>query len=58
MVNLNPSLHLRALVDCTTFVCRKVVSTFSFNWKKKRDLAKAQTELKLHPKKLITESAT
>ena len=33
-----------------TSLCKKVVSAFSFSWKKKRDLSQAQTELKL-PKK-------
>ncbi|XP_060788758.1 E3 SUMO-protein ligase ZBED1-like [Neoarius graeffei] len=41
-----------------TLVCKKVVSAFSFSWKKKRDLAQAQTELKLPQKKLKTESPT
>lgn len=41
-----------------TSVCKKVVSAFSFSWKKKRDLAQAQTELKLPQKKLKTESPT
>lgn len=43
----------------TTSVYKKVVSAFSFSWKKKRDLSQAQTELKLpQKKKLITESPT
>lgn len=37
-------------------VCKKVVSTFSFSWKKKRELSNAQTEPKLSQQKLITES--
>ncbi|KAM4592381.1 E3 SUMO-protein ligase ZBED1-like [Odontesthes bonariensis] len=41
-----------------TSVCKKVVSAFSFSWKKKRDLAQAQTELKFPQKKLKTESPT
>ncbi|KAJ8333502.1 hypothetical protein SKAU_G00415100 [Synaphobranchus kaupii] len=45
-------------VDRATSLCKKVVSTFSFSWKKKRDLSKAQTELKLPLQKLITESPT
>jgi hypothetical protein len=28
-------------------VCKKVVSTFSYSWKKKKELTKAQRELKL-----------
>ncbi|XP_057216122.1 E3 SUMO-protein ligase ZBED1-like [Triplophysa rosa] len=45
-------------VERVTSVCKKVVSTFSFSWKKKRDLSNAQTELKLPQQKLITESPT
>ncbi|KAK0135459.1 Zinc finger BED domain-containing protein 1 [Merluccius polli] len=43
-------------VDRTTSICKKVVSTFSFSWKKSRDMSKAQTELKLPQQ--ITESPT
>ncbi len=39
-------------------VCKKVVSAFSFSWKKKRELAATQEELKLPKHKLITESPT
>lgn len=39
-------------------VCKKVVSAFSFSWKKKRELAVTQEELKLPKHKLITESPT
>ncbi|KAL0158827.1 hypothetical protein M9458_046903 [Cirrhinus mrigala] len=39
-------------------VCKKVVSAFSFSWKKKRELAATQEELKLPKHKLITESTT
>uniref|UniRef100_A0A9J7ZG55 Uncharacterized protein n=1 Tax=Cyprinus carpio carpio TaxID=630221 RepID=A0A9J7ZG55_CYPCA len=39
-------------------VCKKVVSAFSFSWKKKRELAVTQEELKLPRHKLITESPT
>ncbi|XP_039515830.1 E3 SUMO-protein ligase ZBED1 [Pimephales promelas] len=45
-------------VERITSICKKVVSTFSFSWKKKRELIKAQTELKLPQHKLITESPT
>lgn len=41
-----------------TSVCKKVVSTFSFSWKKKRDLSQAQLDMKLPQHKLITESPT
>ncbi|XP_024139828.2 zinc finger BED domain-containing protein 1, partial [Oryzias melastigma] len=39
-------------------VCKKVVSTFSFSWKKKRDLLTAQARHNLPQLKLITESPT
>ena len=39
-------------------VCKKVVSAFSFSWKKKRELAAPQEEIKLPHHKLITESPT
>ncbi|XP_067313700.1 E3 SUMO-protein ligase ZBED1-like [Pseudorasbora parva] len=45
-------------VERATSVCKKVVSTFSFSWKKKRELSNAQAELKLPQQKLITESPT
>lgn len=35
-----------------------MVSAFSFSWKKKRELARLQTEMKLPPHKLITDSPT
>lgn len=41
-----------------TSVCKKVVSTFSFSWKKRRDLSQAQLAIKLPQHKLITESPT
>ncbi len=39
-------------------LCKKVVAAFSFSWKKKRDLATAQEELKLPRHKMVTESPT
>lgn len=39
-------------------VCKKVVSTFSFSWKKKRELKKAQIDLKLPDHSLKTECPT
>nr|XP_024661555.1 zinc finger BED domain-containing protein 1-like [Maylandia zebra] len=39
-------------------VCKRVVATFSFSWKKKRELAAAQEELHLPQHKLVTESPT
>lgn len=45
-------------VDRAVGLCKKVVAAFSFSWKKKRDLATAQEELKLPKHKLVTESPT
>ena len=39
-------------------VCKKVVSTFSYSWKKKKELTKAQRELKLPEHSLKTECPT
>ncbi|XP_049337568.1 E3 SUMO-protein ligase ZBED1-like [Astyanax mexicanus] len=39
-------------------VCKKVVSAFSFSWKKQKALAAAQEELNLPKHKLVTESPT
>lgn len=39
-------------------VCKKIVTTFSHSWKKKRDLAKAQGDLSLPQHSLVTECAT
>ncbi|KAK7877113.1 hypothetical protein WMY93_032193 [Mugilogobius chulae] len=39
-------------------VCKKVVSAFSFSWKKRRDMAVLQTELGLPAHQLISESPT
>ncbi|KAJ8381766.1 hypothetical protein SKAU_G00025440 [Synaphobranchus kaupii] len=41
-----------------TGVCKKVVSTFSYSWKKKKALTTAQRELNLPTHKLVTESPT
>ncbi|CAM4634259.1 unnamed protein product [Leuciscus chuanchicus] len=45
-------------VDRAVAVCKKVVSVFSFSWKKRRDLASAQAELGLPSHQLITETPT
>ncbi|XP_076880239.1 E3 SUMO-protein ligase ZBED1-like [Brachyhypopomus gauderio] len=45
-------------VDRAVVLCKKVVSAFSFSWKRRRDLASAQTELGLPSHQLITESPT
>lgn len=39
-------------------VCKKVVSTFSYSWKKKSALSKAQERLHLPTHQLVTESPT
>lgn len=39
-------------------VCERAVSAFSYSWKKKRDLAAAQEELKLPQHKMVTDSPT
>lgn len=39
-------------------ICKRVVSAFSYSWKKKRDLAQAQEDLRLPAHKLATESQT
>ncbi|XP_051567264.1 E3 SUMO-protein ligase ZBED1-like [Myxocyprinus asiaticus] len=45
-------------IEHATSLCKKIVSAFSFSWKKQRDLMKAQLELNLPQRKLITESPT
>ncbi|KAK1884618.1 Zinc finger BED domain containing protein 1 [Dissostichus eleginoides] len=45
-------------VDRTVSILKKMVSAFSFSWKKKRELARLQTEMRLPPHKLITDSPT
>ncbi|XP_013880075.1 zinc finger BED domain-containing protein 1 [Austrofundulus limnaeus] len=39
-------------------LCKKVVSSFSYSWKKRRDLAEVQIQLGLPSHQLITETAT
>lgn len=41
-----------------TGVCKRIVGTFSYSWKKKRELLKMQRELKLPEHKLKTSCAT
>ncbi|KAJ4919082.1 hypothetical protein JOQ06_026084, partial [Pogonophryne albipinna] len=48
----------KTLVLIAVSILKKMVSAFSFSWKKKRELAKLQTEMKLPPHKLITDSPT
>lgn len=45
-------------IDRAVAVCKKVVSSFSFSWKRRRDLATAQQELNLAAHQLISESPT
>ncbi|XP_048037844.1 E3 SUMO-protein ligase ZBED1-like [Megalobrama amblycephala] len=45
-------------IDRAVAVCKKVVSSFSFSWKRRRDLATAQQELNLPAHQLISESPT
>ncbi|XP_060776792.1 E3 SUMO-protein ligase ZBED1-like [Neoarius graeffei] len=45
-------------IDRAVSVCKKVVSAFSYSWKKRRALATAQDDLKLPKHRLITESPT
>ena len=39
-------------------LCRKIVTSFSYSWKKKRNLAKVQSDLGLSPPSLVTACAT
>lgn len=39
-------------------ICKKVVSSFSYSWKKRRELAEVQIQLGLPAHQLITESVT
>ena len=45
-------------VQRTVALCRKLVSTFSHSWKKKRDLNKAQSDLGLPQHSLVTDCVT
>ncbi|KAK1906977.1 Zinc finger BED domain containing protein 4, partial [Dissostichus eleginoides] len=45
-------------IDRAVGVCKKVVSSFSFSWKKRRDLGTAQQELNSPAHQLISESPT
>ena len=47
-----------ACIDRAVAVWKKVVSSFSFSWKRRRDLATAQQELNLPGHQLISESPT
>lgn len=39
-------------------LCKKIVSSFSYSWKKRRELAEVQMQLGLPGHQLITEAAT
>ena len=39
-------------------LCKKMVSSFSYSWKRRRELAEVQIQLGLPTHQLITESAT
>ena len=39
-------------------ICKKLVSSFSYSWRRKRELAQAQKELKLPERGLKTECPT
>ncbi|XP_055053943.2 E3 SUMO-protein ligase ZBED1 [Misgurnus anguillicaudatus] len=45
-------------IDRAMGVCKKLVSSFSYSWKKKRDLAEAQKQLNLPEHSLKTECPT
>ncbi|XP_063746041.1 E3 SUMO-protein ligase ZBED1-like [Eleginops maclovinus] len=45
-------------IDRATGICKKVVSSFSHSWKRRRELAAVQAELGLPVHQLITESLT
>ena len=45
-------------IDRAVSLCKKVVSSFSLSWKRRRDLAKAQQELNIPEHQLISESPT
>ncbi|KAL3976330.1 CD59 antigen [Sarotherodon galilaeus] len=47
-----------ACVERAIGKCKKIVSAFSYTWKRKREMANAQAELNLPPHCLITETPT
>eukprot|EP00064_Thunnus_orientalis_P009986 superscaffoldBa00001311_g10012 len=42
----------------TISLCKRIVSSFSYSWRKRRELAEVQIQLGLSAHQLITESAT
>lgn len=47
-----------ACITQATSLCKRVVSSFSYNWRNRRELAEVQMQLGLPSHQLITESAT
>lgn len=45
-------------IDCAVGLCKKLVSSFSYSWRRKRELAEAQRELKLPEHALKTACPT
>ena len=45
-------------IDRAVGICKKLVSSFSYSWRRKRELAQAQKELKLPERGLKTECPT
>ena len=45
-------------IDRAVGICKKLVSSFSYSWRRKRELAQAQKELKLPEHALKTECPT
>lgn len=45
-------------IDRAVGLCKKVVSSFSYSWRRKRELAEAQRELKLPEHSLQSECPT
>ncbi|RXN30789.1 zinc finger BED domain-containing 1-like protein [Labeo rohita] len=45
-------------IDCAVGVCKKIVSAFSYSWKRRKELKKGQAEHHLPFHRLITETPT
>lgn len=43
-------------IECAVTVCKRIVSSFSFSWKRRRDLATAQKELNIPAHQMISEA--
>ncbi|XP_041744560.1 E3 SUMO-protein ligase ZBED1-like [Coregonus clupeaformis] len=57
-IAIERSVQNEPRVSRATGVCKKVVSTFSYSWKKQKALTSAQDKLSLPLHELITESLT